>query len=425
MIQLILGTLVIVGTVYLLIKKHETRLVLFGAGLLLAIISLNPMSAFDAFSAALKKTSLLEPIIAVMGYATVMSYTKCDKHLIYLLTRYLKKAGYFLVPGVVLATFFINISLTSTAGISAAVGAIFIPLLVSAGIHPAIAAAAVLSGTFGSSLNPGYPMTALTAEIAARTPVEVVANHSTAVIITILVVGIVLSLIAYIRKEHKGFESSELGEGADVYDHDFKIEYSKAILPILPLILIMVVSAKLVPGISKIAISHSMLIGVIVTMAVTRACPSELTKQFFKGAGNAFGSIFSIIIAAAIFTTGLESVGMIDALTKAMISNPGIAKISSAAGPFIMAVMTGSGEAATVAFNQAITINATQFGLDPMNMGSVAALAGSLGRAVSPLSGGVIILAGFAKVSTFDIVKRTAPGMIIALILITTILFSL
>lgn len=420
MIQMILATLVIMGAVYLLIKKLETRLVLFGAGILLAIISLSPMSAFAAFSEALKKTSLLEPIIAVMGYATVMSFTKCDKHLIYFLTKYLMKARFFLLPGVVLATFFINISLTSTAGISAAVGAIFVPLLVSAGIHPAVAAAAVLSGTFGSSLNPGYPMTALTAEIAKRAPVEVVANHSTAVIISGIAAAIVLFLVTYIKKEHKGHERLQTGEEA--IDLNFKVEYSKAILPVLPLILIMVSSAKLIPGLKTIPISHSMLIGVIITIIVTRSSAGELTSQFFKGAGNAFGSIFSIIVTASIFTTGLETVGLINALTNAMISNPGIAKISSAVGPFAMAVMTGSGEAATVAFNQAITVNAAQFGLDPLNMGSVAALAGSFGRAVSPLSGGIIILAGFAKVSTIDIVKRTAPGMIICLIITTVML---
>ncbi|MBP9566326.1 MAG: C4-dicarboxylate ABC transporter, partial [Sulfurospirillum sp.] len=63
-----------------------------------------------------------------------------------------------------------------------------------------------------------------------------------------------------------------------------------------------------------------------------------------------------------------------------------------------------------------VTPFAVEFGTTIERMGSLAALSGAIGRTMSPLAGAAIICAGFAKVSTFDMVKRTALGMILALI---------
>lgn len=420
-IQMILGSIVAIGAIYLLVKKVETRVVLFTAGLIMCLIAAKPMLAFTAFSEAIGKRSLFEPIVTVMGYSVVMKVTHSDESLILILTRYLKKAGPFLIPGVVLATFFINVSLTSTAGIAAAVGSIFIPLLVSAGVHPAVAASAVLCGTFGSFLNPGYPMNALTAEVSAITPTQVVSNHLPAVMIAVLTAAITLTIVAVMRKENKGFEHL-LDTEVALDTEKAKINYVRAFLPLLPLVIIIVGSMNVIPGVKSIAISHSILMSLIVTVLVTRESPSKISKEFFKGFGNAFGSVFGIIVAATVFTTGLEAIGLIEALMNLMVQFPHIAKISSAAGPFVMAVVTGSGEAATTAFNSAVTVNAAQFGIIPQNMGSVAGLAGAYGRAMSPLAGGAIILGGYGKVDTMEIAKRNAIPMIVTAIVTTLVL---
>ena len=47
-------------------------------------------------------------------------------------------------------------------------------------------------------------------------------------------------------------------------------------------------------------------------------------------------------------------------------------------------------------------------------MGSIAALAGAIGRAASPIAWATIVAAGIAKVSPFEIAKRTAPGAVLA-----------
>jgi DcuC family C4-dicarboxylate transporter len=105
-----------------------------------------------------------------------------------------------------------------------------------------------------------------------------------------------------------------------------------------------------------------------------------------------------------------------------MVSNSQIAKIRSAVGPFLLAIMCGSGDAAQVAFNKAVTVHAAQFGINGMDMGSMAAIGGALGRTMSPISGAAIICSGFAGVNPLELAKRNAPGMIVALITLAYLL---
>ena len=81
-----------------------------------------------------------------------------------------------------------------------------------------------------------------------------------------------------------------------------------------------------------------------------------------------------------------------------------------------MGLVTGSGDAATFAFNEAVTPHAAKFGLATDFLGYLAMLSGHFGRLSSPLAGGLILVAGIAGVNPIDIVKRTAPAMIITLI---------
>ena len=39
---LIIGILIVLGTIYFLVKQYDNRMVLFGAGFLMALISLHP-----------------------------------------------------------------------------------------------------------------------------------------------------------------------------------------------------------------------------------------------------------------------------------------------------------------------------------------------------------------------------------------------
>lgn len=408
-----IGLIIILITVYCLMKQYETRLVLFISGVVMTIISGNIMVAFDAFSKSMKNANLIEPIIAAMGFAMVLQITKCDQHLIYLLAKSLKNLGPLLVPGAVLATALVNTSITSAGGCSAAVGAILIPVLIGAGVHPAMAAAAVFAGTYGSPmLNPGFGQIAIVADVAHSTPIDVISNHYHVVLILGLITAISLTIVAFVKGEHKGYHS-------DTLDHlkDFKINYIMAIVPMLPLIILILGSTGTVPLFKKFAISHAMLIGCAAAFLATRKSPAEISKAFFKGAGDGFATVFGIITMALVFVSGVQSLGIINWMIQEMINTPSIAKISATVGPFLLGVISGSGEAASIAFNQSVTIHADTLGLNALNLGSLAAISGALGRTMSPIAGCAIICAGFAKVNPLELVKRTALGAIICVII--------
>lgn len=104
-----LALVVVVLTVVALVKRYESRLVLLCAGFLMAFISLKPMMAFQQFDKSMTNGGLIVAICSAIGFAAVISYTKCDVHLVTLLTRPLKKLGFSLLPASMLVTGFISV----------------------------------------------------------------------------------------------------------------------------------------------------------------------------------------------------------------------------------------------------------------------------------------------------------------------------
>ncbi|MDY2637868.1 MAG: C4-dicarboxylate transporter DcuC [Phascolarctobacterium sp.] len=408
---LIIGALVVLGVIYLLLKRQESRMVLIAAGILMCIIGGKPMAALDAFAKSMTNAGLITSVCSCMGFAWCMKYTGCDKHLVVAIGKVLKKMGFLLIPGATLATFVVNIAIPSAAGCSAAVGVIFIPILMAAGVHPAMAAAAVKSGTYGSMLNPGLVHNGVIAKLAGTQITEVIGNHMMATVAGVLVAAAVLTVVAIVLKENKGY----VPEGSVVDDDSFSVNPLYAIMPLIPVIILLLGSTKVVP-VLKMGVPQAMIIGAILALAATRKSPVELTKSFFNGMGDAYANIIGIIISVGVFVAGLNALGLIKALIAWMLHSTGIVKIAATFGPFLLALISGSGDAATVAFNEAVTPHAVEFGISTMNMGSIAALGGTLGRTISPIAGATIICAGIAGVDPMEVCKRNALGIVCALL---------
>lgn len=413
--MLFAGAAIILTAVYLLIKRYEPRMILIGTGLLMTALAGTPLAAFQAFSQSMVAKELIQTICPVMGFAYVMQTTQCDKHLISLVAKALKKVRPVLIPGAVLGTFAINISLPSAAGTGAAVGAIFIPLLISSGVHPATAAAAVLAGTFGSNLSPGLPHNPFVAKLANTDVMTVISVHALADVVCGLIAAFGLLLVdKFLAKQahddpHETVDALMLDSLSDE-----KANLLYAIVPIVPVVLLVLGATNAVPALAKLEVAHSMLIGCLLGLLVTRNDPGKITKEFFKGLGDAYGDILGIIIAAYVFVAGMESLGLVKALIAAMVDSSSWAKYAAVFGPFLLAVISGTGNAAAFAFNQAVTPNAAQFGMDIVNMGSLATLGGVLGRTMSPIAGVTIVCASLAGASPFEVAKRNTPAMLVA-----------
>ena len=413
--MLILGCILVLITLFLLIKRYEARMVLVAAGIIMCACAGNPMAALNSFAKGMG-SSMISSACSSMGFALVMRFTGCDKHLINFLAKGLTKVHFLIIPGVVLATFAVNMALPSAAGTAAAAGAIFIPIMMGAGIHPAMAAAAVKCGTYGSMLNPGLAHNPFVAKIAGVGVMDVIAFHYKANIASLVIAAITITVIAYMTHENK----DHFAEGLEL-EENFKVNYLYALMPIIPIAILLLGATKIVP-IFKMGVAQAMIIGCILALVVTRTNPAELTKSFFDGMGKAYADIIGIIISAGVFVAGMNAMGLVKAFTNAMLNNPAIVKIAASVGPFLLGLIVGSGDAATFAFNEAITPHAADFGMTPVQMGSMATLGGTLGRTMSPIAGATIIVAGIAGVNPMEIAKRNALPMVLAMVVGMTVL---
>ncbi len=401
-----LAIAVTILTVYALIKRLETRLVLFTAGFVLCLVSMDPLSALNSFAKSMTNNSLVMAICSSMGFAFIANYTQCDRSLVHYLAAPIRGLGVFLIPICTAVTFFINIAIPSAAGCAAAVGSTLIPVMLRAGIKPAAAAAAVMGGTIGSYLSPGTSHNPFVAEMAGIDVMDFIAFHAMWSILcgVILVVG--LLVVCMFLGDHKG-------EKVDVEaqkDDNFKPNPIKAIMPLVP-ITILVVGNVWLPAI-KMGVAQAMVLGAVITLLVgfafDRTNPQEFSKQFFNGMGKGYAEVMGIIIAAGVFAAGLRATGLIDTFVDVLKHSNDIARWGGSIGPWIMGTITGSGDAATMAFNEAVTPHAPEFGMEIKALGALAFLTGALGRTMSPIAGAMVVVAGIAMANPMDVAKRTA-----------------
>ena len=404
---------VIFATIWGLIKRWETRLVLIAAGLFLCIISLDPMMGLNQFAKSMTNNSLIMAICGSMGFAYTATYTQADRSLVHYLSAPLRGLGILLVPVSTIITFFVNIAIPSAAGCAAAVGSTLIPLMLRAGIKPAAAAAAVLAGTIGSYLSPGTSHNPFVAKMAGMDVMQFIGTHTYYSLMcgAILVVG--TALVCFLMGDGKGDANAQVDE-SKLKNEAFTPSPLRAIVPLIP-ITILVVGNLWVPAI-KMGVAQAMLIGAICALVFSLSDPQVFSKKFFDGMGKGYADVLGIIIAAGVFAAGLRATGLIDACVEALKSSNDIARWGGSLGPWIMGVITGSGDAATLAFNETVTPHAKEFGMTIEGLGGLAFLTGALGRTMSPLAGVTILVSGIAMVSPIDVIKRTAIPCIIAVL---------
>ncbi|MDU6912982.1 MAG: C4-dicarboxylate transporter DcuC, partial [Veillonella sp.] len=379
-VMVITGIVIVVATFIAIIKQFETRLVLLLSGLLMCFIGGQLGAGTTAFVKELTNPGLVPTICTVLGFSYVMEYTKCTEHMVYFISAGLKKMTKIIIPGAVIITFLINIALPTAAGCAAAVGALLIPALIRSGVHPAMAGSAIFLGTWGSSLSPGLMFNPQVAQLAGVDVMTVIASFSMQAIIGIVVAAILLNIVAIVKKEHTGYvmKNDTAAEGKE-----FKVNYFYAIIPIIPLVLL-VLGSKQVAVIPEISVPVSMLIGTAIGIIAVRPNVTEAVKKFFRGTGDGMCDVVGLMAAAACFTAGMQLIGLTSALIDGMKNS--------------------------------------DFGYGIMQLGSMAQLGAGIGRSMSPVAGAGIIIAGLAGINPMEMAKRNAVPCIIATVVIMLLL---
>jgi len=427
-----LAVLVIGVALFFLIRGYDVRLVLFGAGLALCCVPvwvapaagtpghwhLDPLLVFDAFLKSMGDTSYVGPICTALAFASVLSFTGCDREMVRLLMKPLRKVPWLLIPGGCLVGYLTNSAITSQTGAAAAVGPILIPLLLASGVTPAIAGATLVLGCSGGGnlLNPGEPDFVVIRDSTGVKSDVILKTMAGPEIVSFLAAVAVFTLM--FRGKRVPPAPAEAAPAAEE-----PIDLVKALLPPLPVVLLMALIPKvpLQPWIwvqgrypDGLPVSHAMIFCTIIALLVNRKDLSGQTRAFFDGMGKAYAAVISLIITGRCFVEGIKAVGMIAALVKIVSGRGFFGRLATEVFPWLLAVVSGSGIAPCVSFCKAVLPTVAK--TDPtgaLHLGVLAAVASNFGRTMSPVAAVVMLSSSLVKVSPVEIVKKTAPPLLV------------
>ncbi len=439
--------IIVVAAIFLIARRVDARLVLIVAGVMLAGLAGTPTRILDVFQNAVGRGDIIGPICTAMGYAFVLRHTGCDTQMVRLLIRPVRDLSWALVPAGVGIGFVTNMAITSQTAAAAAVGPILVPLMLAAGFTAPAAGATLLIGCSvgGNLFNPGEPDIVA---VKGATGVSIADVIASATVPTLLAAAVAICVLLLVLSR-RGMLPARRTSAEHLAETPITLHDAvRAVLAPLPVILLLLLQPRwnLVPALQQIwpngiAVSAIMLVCTALVMLFTAGRTmrqtrdrepgglgrhvSQVTVEFFKGMGHAFTSVISVIIAATCFLAGLESVGAIRAFTGLISSNPDAAHVMSPIITGVLAVISGSGTAPSVAFSQgvlpALAVGG-QLSLAVM-LGISGAIGASLGRTASPVSAVMHFTGSISGATIPELLRLVWLPMVAALL--STILHGL
>lgn len=409
-------------------------------------------SVEETFLSNLSRAGLM--IMTIGGYVAFMNHIQATNALVYVSMKPLsvfRRYPYLAATVAIPIGQLLFITTPSAAGLGLLLVASVYPVLVSLGVSR-LTALSVISAATLFDQGPGSANTALAAELIGQTNVYYFITHQLPLVLP--TTGVVMLLFYFNnryfdrkdlekqvaqRKSAAGAEqrhpenrtTDRKGEqlhsdnrtpdaGEEVSQPaSFKVEVPLifALLPMLPLLILLFFSPYL--GLFDppvwINTTTAMLFSLFISMLFAGIHYRSLRRtfealsSFWKGMGNVFTGVVTLIVAAEVFSKGLISLGFIDSLVGATthlgFSGVWISVVITSL-IFGAAVLMGSGNAAFFSFGPLLPGIATQLGLPVYAMVLPMQLAASMGRAASPIAGIIVAIAGVAGVSPIDLAKR-------------------
>jgi DcuC family C4-dicarboxylate transporter len=426
--MLIIAALVIAGTIYLMVRRVDVRLVLLASGLTLALLAGAPLVIADTFTRGMV-TAMVAPICAAMGFAALMHATGCDRHLVHLLLAPVKRLPWLVTPAGIVAAYLVNMAVPSQTSTAAALGPILVPLLLAAGHTPVVAGAALLLGaSFGGDLlNPGAQDIQAVSGVAGLS-----AQALSARIIPASLAGMAVATLVFTLLNRIG---GRAGPPADpkagwplvpqpLEAGEFRLNPVKAVIPLVPIGLLLAgyggwpplgwlirppEGADWAPLANALPVVRAMLIGAILAIAVSWREIMALTKSFFDGMGNAYAGIISLTITAQCFGAGLAAIGLAEALLRLATATQMLGPLAGGF-PWALSVLSGSGSGPVLAFAQTF-LTQIEPGPDSTRLGALACFGGAFGRTMSPVAAVTVYTAGLVGVAPVPLVGRMLPAL--------------
>ena len=434
MLYFIMTIAVIVITAIALYRKLNPQGILITAGLAMCIISLvamgNPIelksptgnSAFDivklideTFVSNISRAGLM--IMTIGGYVAFMNHIEATQTLVHLSMRplaFMKKCPMLAAVLTIPIGQMLFITTPSATGLGLLLVASIYPILTSLGVSR-LTALSMIAATTLFDQGPGSANTALAAQLIGINNVEYFITHQLPLVIpTSLIVMITFCVSNWYFDRHsaKGEE-----ERIDVKTISTTAPAFYALFPILPLILLVVFSpyVGLVNPPIKLDTTTAMFASLFIVMIIHLIRIRHLRQvyesiaAFWKGMGNVFGKVVTLIVASEIFSKGLIQLHFIDNLIQ-LSTSAGFTELAIVIVFTLIiygaAVLMGSGNAAFFSFGPLMPGIASQLGIPTYVMVLPCQLASSMGRSASPIAGVIVAIAGVAGASPIDLAKR-------------------
>lgn len=439
----IIAVIFIAIVAYLLIKDYNSHAVLLFAGMLMLAVACmipghNPFVkssgfvGFDIVSGI--KNSFVKinadvglMIMAIGGFVAYIDKIGASQSLVYLALKPLslfRKQPYIAASLVIPVAQILFVCIPSAAGLALLLMATVFPILINLGVSRIAAVAVITAGT-AIGIGPASATTVSSASILGVSPVNVFVNYQ---IWPAIIVNVVMMIAYYVVNTIADKKSGVQREATNPENIKLSAPLYYAVIPLLPLILLIVFSDMFSFFGEKIVIdtTTAMFVSLFFAMVlelIRKRDIRELFKSltiFWNGMGDIFKSVVTLIIVADIFAQGLIALGFIDGLvqftTHIGFSGIGIG-IVLAIMIYVASMLMGSGNAAFFAFGPLVPKIAAKVASSTPSILMPMQFAASLGRTVSPVSGVLIAAAAVAKVPAMDVVKRNFIPVTLALII--------
>lgn len=365
-------------------------------------------------------------LMAIAGFSRYMEHVGASRALFTIFEKPLKtiKSPYLLLVISFLVTQILVIFIPSHAGLGMLLMVTMYPILIRSGISP-VSALAVIGCCQFIDHGPGSGNVIMAAKTAEIEPAVYFVQHQLPVTIPIIIaVAITHFFIQRWWDKREGFVFDLSKIDAVKEDGGNKVPLSYALLPVIPLILIIGFSPLLHPYI-KLEVTTAMIISTVIALIFeyVRLRDAKAVMDsfmlFFEGMGKQFVLVVSLIVSGEFFANGLLKSGAVDTLISAAQDagfGIGAMIIVMSAILALAAFLMGSGNAAFFSFAALTPKIAAFLKVDVVTLILPMQIMTSFGRTVSPITAAIVAIAGIAGVSPFQIVKRTAIPMAVAAI---------
>lgn len=441
MIEVIIAIAVLIGVGYLISKKYNSTIVLAigGIALLFAAIALgHPVLSPEETTGIMwldpfKKVELLFiknlgnvglTIMVLFGFSSYMSLIGANEVTVDLMTRPLNKmkSKYLLIPVIFLLGNLLSLVVPSASSLAVLLMATLFPVLTRVGVSP-LAAGAVITTAATIMPTPLGADNVLAAETFGVPLMEYVTAHAKISIPTMILIAIA----HYFWQKYLDKKDKDKGLG--------KIDESKikklsenlppkyyALLPILPLILVLFFTLVLDIEVGLVTITVISLIISVIVEALRKkdfAVVSKEVGEFFKGMGNGLAMVVTLLVAASLLVEGLKALGIVDMIMNSVQNLQGAGLILMLAFSGVTALIgfiSGSGLAVFYAAIELLPGMATSVGVNGVMLALPMQMIANLIRSISPVAAVVIIVCSLTGTDPLKIVKRTSVPIITGII---------